>query len=359
MLLLFTGAPGASKTSHVIDKYIDEKSRPIFYYNIALNDEGRSKLGWIEYTQEQVLNWQNELPTNAILIVDECQRVWPVRSSSKPVPESCTAMETHRHQGVDIVLITQHPGLIDSHIRKLVNEHYHFSRPFGMPFAVQYHSGSGVVSPDSRSELAQCTQSKKPLPKRVWPLYKSAEVHTHKAKVPNVVYFIVFAALLAVYLIWKFLNSYGPSEADSLNNDSSVVQSVPSMPAPVSSRSEDVSWAYLLTPEIAGVPFTAPLYREEAMRVSDVPRIAGCVLIGDRCRCYTQQGTPIADIPKAVCEQYLSSPPFNHMRQPEPVNYQAASSSPVSIRAAQAPAAAEARSRAVLLRSAHNVSVTR
>lgn len=315
MLILITGAPGASKTSHAIDKLFDE-SRPVFFYNIALNDDGLSKLGWIEFTQEQVLNWHNELPANAILVVDEAQRIWPVRSPSKPVPESCTAMETHRHQGVDIILITQHPGLIDSHIRKLINEHYHYSRPYGMPFAIEYHSGSGVVSPDNRSELSACTNSKKPLPKRVWPLYKSAEVHTHKAKIPKAVYFVAIMAIVAVFLIWKFLAGFGPGKEDQQQVQfSAATQTAPAQPATLApNKTESMTWAQLLTPEVPGVPFTAPLYREEAMRVQSVPRVAGCMTIASQCTCYTQQGTVIHDIGQDLCNQYLTRPAFNHMR---------------------------------------------
>src|SRR5690606_28604924 len=152
---------------------------------------------------------------------------------------------------------TQHPGLIDSHIRKLVNEHYHFSRPYGMPFAIQYHSGSGTVSPDNKSDLASCTQSKKALPKRVWPLYKSAEVHTHKAKIPKAVYLVAIAGLAAVFLICKFLQGFGP-QAES---DYQQVQTANGGMAQVQHQPEiqNLSWAELLTPEIPGLPYTAPI----------------------------------------------------------------------------------------------------
>lgn len=343
MLILITGAPGASKTSHAIDKLFDEK-RPVFFYNIALNDEGLSRLGWVEFTQDQVLNWHNELPANAILVVDEAQRIWPVRSPSKPVPESCTAMETHRHQGVDIILITQHPGLIDSHIRKLINEHYHYSRPYGMPFAIEYHSGSGVVSPDNRSELSACTNSKKPLPKRVWPLYKSAEVHTHKAQIPKAVYFVAVMALLALFLIWKFLSGFGPGkESKQPAVMPAVLNAAPVAPGSTLQKSETMGWAELLTPEVPGIPFTAPLYREEAMRVQSVPRVAGCMVIADACTCYTQQGTVIHDIGPDLCRQYLTRPAFNHMR-PDPTAQDHS-------QAATAPAHGEARAIAARLPS--------
>ena len=344
MLLLITGAPGASKTSHVIDKFMEEKKRPIFYYNIQINEEGQRSLGWVEYTKEQVQNWDEELPPNAILIVDEAQQVWPVRSPSKPVPPGCSAMETHRHKGVDIVLITQHPGLLDSHIRKLVNEHYHYSRPFGMPFAVQYHSGSGVVSPDNRTDLAQCTQSKKQLPKRVWPLYKSAEVHTHKAKIPKVVWFVIVMGILAVFLIYKFLQDFGPGpDQGDIEQIRQANGGFASAPAPEKPATETMSWPELLKPEIPGLPYTAPLYREQASKPLDVPRVAGCIAFqDDDCACYTQQGTRIHDMSQQACLRHLKSPTFDHLREPNRIAQS-------DTERERARARGEARARAVLL----------
>src|SRR5690606_28376062 len=137
-------------------------------------------------------------PEGAIVILDEAQQLFPVRPSSKAVPAGLTALETHRHSGWDVVFITQEPTLLDSHARKVANEQYHYERPFGAPYSVEFHSGVGFVSPQNRSALRACAKKHRKLPKEVFGLYKSAEIHTHKFRPPKLLYaFPVVIALTA------------------------------------------------------------------------------------------------------------------------------------------------------------------
>lgn len=323
MFLLVTGLPGSGKTSHVIDKFFDEKRRPIFYCSVPITEQGREKLPWSELTPEEVKDWPNHLPAEGILIVDECQRLFPVRPTSKPVPDALTALETHRHLGVDIVFITQDPGLLDSHARKLVNEHIHYSRPFGAPFAVEYHSGSGVISPKSKTDLAGCTQRKKRLPKRVFDLYKSAEVHTHKFRPPKIFYILPILLAATAYFFYTFVSDFHDMAPDAPGTPQAHAAETAS-PGQTDSTGqfgqdshrdelEDMDWLELLTPEVEGIPYSAPIYRERALDVKSVPRVAGCAAIRDLCRCYTQQGTRVT-MDESVCRAYLDNPPFDHMR---------------------------------------------
>ena len=55
------------------------------------------------------------------------------RSSGSPVPDYVSELETHRHKGYDLFLITQHPMLIDGNVRKLTGKHYHVKRFLGFP----------------------------------------------------------------------------------------------------------------------------------------------------------------------------------------------------------------------------------
>ena len=171
MFRLITGTPGSSKTSHTIARYLNEKSRPIYYRGIRLTEEGKQKLGWHELDDEQAKSWHEHVPDGAIVILDEAQQLFPVRAPAKRVPPGLQALETHRHHGWDVEFITQEPTLLDSHARKICNEQFHYSRPFGSPFAIQYHCGSGYVSPSNRAELARCTTSRKKLPKETWGLF--------------------------------------------------------------------------------------------------------------------------------------------------------------------------------------------
>lgn len=327
MFVIVTGAPGSSKTSHVIDRFMGVKDRPIFYRGIK-----DLTLPWTEFTDEQTLNWPDHLPDGAVLIVDEAQKLWRVRPSTKPVPWGLEELETHRHRGWDIWFITQEPSLLDSHARKICNEQYHYVRPFGAPFVIEYHSGTGYVNPANRTELRRCNQTRKRLPKRTWGLYKSAEVHTHKFRPPKIL-FIALAAALVVpvgfFLYVKQLTGEGATEVERV--PSTVPHEQPSFgppgisrrPSSISSPDTPVDWPALFKPEVAGLPYTAPVYREQALRPKSVPVVHGCMSMRadfSDCQCFTQQGTRIADMPKQVCRTVLRDGLFNHLAEDEPQN---------------------------------------
>lgn len=308
MFVLVTGAPGASKTSNVIARFHKETSRPIYYRGIR-----DLTLPWHELTDDETRNWPDHLPEGAILIVDEAQQLWPVRGSSKQVPPGLTALETHRHKGWDIWFITQEPSLLDSHARKIANEHYHYVRPFGAPFVVEYHSGTGAVSVNSTNDLKRCSQKKKTLPKEAWGFYKSAEVHTHKFRPPTIVYVFLALLLAAPLAWWNFFGSVG----DVHGVDHSAAQSAGAVPVvPTADVEPRKSWTELLRPEIQGLPFTAPLYDEIARKPTSVPMLAGCIVrqkdLND-CTCYTQQGTLISDVPWQMCARFIAGGMFNHL----------------------------------------------
>lgn len=309
MYTIVTGKPGSSKTSHVIDMIHFSgqfDGREIYYRGIK-----DLKVPWIELTDDETLRWPEMIPDNAVLIVDEAQELWPPRPAGRPVPEGLKALEKHRHRGLDIFFITQDPSLLDKHARTLANEHIHFSRPFGAPFVHMYHSGSGYVDPASTRALKATKQSKKPLPRRVFGLYHSAEAHTHKFRPPKMLFIVPLLALAAVFLGYRFISNFSGDGNEELVGSGSRV-------APVVAQSESTSrgWAELLTPEIPDIPWTAPLYRERAMVVSEVPRLAACLNSESQgCICYTQQGTRINGISEQTCLNFIRYGQFDHMRE--------------------------------------------
>jgi zona occludens toxin len=313
MFTLVTGTPGASKTSNVIAKLLKETERPIFYRGIR-----DLQLPWKELTDEETKNWPEHLPDGAILVVDEAQQIWPQKRFTKEVPSGLTALETHRHRGWDVYFITQDPGLLDPHARKIANEHFHYVRPFGAPMVVEYHSGTGSITPSTRTDLKRCVQKKKPLPKEAWGYYKSAEIHTHKFRPPKIL-FIMLAALLIAPLSWwayfERLSSKGEEAravapvANQAGQAGNVAQA-----APVDQAKK--SWKELLKPEIEGLPWTAPLYDDIARKPTVVPMLSGCRVrqkdLKD-CECYTQQGTVVSGVSWQMCLKVIEGGMFNHL----------------------------------------------
>ncbi|PHR67270.1 zonular occludens toxin domain-containing protein, partial [Alcanivorax sp.] len=324
MFWLVTGKPGTGKTSHTLDFVLHDKRfavegsdtrRPVYYRGIR-----DLKVDWHELTDDQVKEWPDHLPQGAVLVVDEAQQIWPGRAPSKPVPPGLTALETHRHQGWDIIFISQDPSLLDTHARKLCNEQLHYSRPFGAPFVIEYHSGSGYVNPSSKSELGGCVQRKKGLPKRVWDLYHSAEVHTHKFKPPKIIYFLIAGIALAAFLLWRFTQNYGASTDENYVTGQPGTESHQVAQVPVRNSAYSKSWSELMQPEVQGLPYTAPLYELQAKQPTAIPVVHGCMSMESDfsdCRCYTQQGTTIADMPWQMCRRILKHGIFNHLAQVE------------------------------------------
>jgi hypothetical protein len=322
MFWLFTGKPGTGKTSNTLDFVLHDKrfnvegsdtKRPVYYRGIR-----DLKLDWHELTDEDVKNWPEHLPDGAVLVVDEAQQIWPGRPASKPVPPGLTALETHRHHGWDIIFISQDPSLLDTHARKLCNEQYHYSRPFGAPFVIEYHSGSGYVNPSTKSELDNCVKAKKKLPKRVWGYYHSAEVHTHKFKPPKILFIFPILIAFTVFMVWRFYTNYGTStqeetqaQVDGVPVSSQVQRAEPPKPQ---------AWGDLLVPEVPGLPYTAPLYSPASRRALSVPVVHGCMSMRSDfsdCTCYTQQGTTITDMPWQMCRRILKNGIFNHLARAE------------------------------------------
>jgi len=293
------------------------KDRPIYFRGIKITEEGRASLGWHELSDTEAENWPEHVPDAAIVVIDEAQQIFPVRPSSKAVPPGLTALETHRHRGLDIYFISQDPMLLDSHARKICNEHLHYSRPFGAPFVIQYHSGSGFVNPSNKGELTACVQTKKGLPKDAWGLYKSAEIHTHKFRPPKfifVLFLLPFVVALLGWYGWKSLSDRPSHQQADVQHQGVFDGVIPRSSAPSDSDNlKNKSWDELLTPEIDTLPWTAPIYREMAMKPKSVPRVAACLMINQKCKCYTQQGTLLPKIPYAVCNSFVKNGYFDHM----------------------------------------------
>lgn len=325
MFWIISGKPGSGKTSHALDFVLHDRrfkteqgsDRPVYYRGIP-----GLQLPWHELTDEETENWHEHLPVGAVLVVDEAQEIWRGRPPSRPVPPGLIALEKHRHSGWDIIFISQDPSLLDQHARKICNEHFHYSRPFGAPFAIQYHAGSGYVDPSNKSALAGTVQTKKGLPKRVFGLYKSAEVHTHKFRPPKMIYVLPVLAVLAGLLFWRFLVNFGGGPDPDLISESSHQQAELVQTVGHSRGLEPAkqSWVELLAPEIESLPYTAPLYDDLARTPRSVPVVHGCMSMHADyrdCRCYTQQGTRIHGIPVGMCRSIIEDGMFNHLAREE------------------------------------------
>jgi zona occludens toxin (predicted ATPase) len=85
-----------------------------------------------------VQNWWLWCKPGDLIVVDEVQFMAPRGSLGKKPPYWIEAMAVHRHYGVDFLIITQHPQLIDAFIRNLVGMHRHVRSMLGSALCTVY-----------------------------------------------------------------------------------------------------------------------------------------------------------------------------------------------------------------------------
>lgn len=300
MIHLSTGLPGAGKTLYTID-YVNRlakaEHRPVFYSGIK-----DLALDWHEIEAEK---WM-DCPEGAIIVIDECQRIFRPAGAGAKVPEYISGLETHRHKGHDIFLVTQHPMLMNANVRRLTERHWHISRRFGMHRTTIFQFESCKDQPLANTQNAQRLEWK--YPKEVFSYYKSAEVHTVKRRLPYQ-YLVMFLVPVAVIgAIWYFVQRH-------YQNGQIVIPGAQPVPATTTTgtaiasnapgRTEEkkpmttAEYVKAYEPRIHGLAYTAPVY-DKVTEPQEAPVPAACINSKSKgCKCYSQQGT------KLVMEQNL------------------------------------------------------
>lgn len=207
-LWLITGLPGSGKTLRVTTIIEDAiaDGRPVYVCNL----NGIDIPGVIPWEDPHA--WR-DLPPNALLVVDEAQRFFRARRGNVEPPESITAMETIRHDGVWIVLTTQQPTYLDKHIRGLVVKHIHHVRNFGHESANVFEFRECYDDVQSPSLRDQAQFSVWLFPKKNYGKYKSAEVHTVKRGLPKKVLIGIVCGVAALGIgAWSVSRMFGINE---------------------------------------------------------------------------------------------------------------------------------------------------
>lgn len=322
MITLITGGPGSGKTAHAVDMLLDMVGkRPIF-------SDGVPGLVIEHQPVPPVPEWTIEapdassatgkkisftFPPNSIVIIDECQRVFRPRSSGSRVPPEVAAFETHRHLGIDFILITQHPSLVDGNIRRLVYRHIHIKTT---AFGRYRFEWAEIGDPDSRASRDCAARSKYKLPKRAFSQYKSAELHTKtKIKLPMAVY-IFGGALLSLgaagwYIKGSIAAKLEPEKGSNVAKLTAQPGHGPGKPgAVITATSTPAEYAAAYTPRLTGLPHTAPAY-DKITEPADAPVPVGCIerpKTGE-CKCWDQQGNTYRTTP-AVCVSFIQDGMF-------------------------------------------------
>jgi len=304
MIELITGLPGNGKTLYTISmlkKRAEQENRPVFYHGIP----------------ELTLNWEHledprtwaSCPPNSIVVIDEAQKIFRNRSMGATPPQFVQDLETHRHLGIDLVLITQHPSLVDPSVRRLAGRHWHLIRLWGTE-ASTVHRWDAVKDNCDKSRT-DSEKTKWAFDKSIYSLYKSAEVHTVKRSIPYRVKMVAVLIVLVIGLL-AYVGNFMKKKITGERDDAPVATSVagagqvaaassPASPEPGYANPVDDAKRFLWerTPRLEGLPETSPRY-DQLTQATRVPIPAICIQKGSvrdggqiDCKCFTQQATPM------------------------------------------------------------------
>lgn len=315
MITLITGVPGAGKTLYVVSqilKKLDDENK------LRMDKGEEPRRVYVDGIPELLIpheefdggEWPEQMEDGSFGVIDEVQRKWRPMGSGKALPDSIALLETHRHRGIDLVIMTQHPMLMHVNVRNLVGKHIHLRRT---AFGIYAYEWSECVNPSSSWKTA-VTRVRWTHPKWAFGLYKSAEVHNKvKFRIPFPA-IVLGCSLLAVGLLgWRFysrMQSVIFPEAQAQVQPQPEAQLQPK-PVPNPNKISNSSGSRSLEdkreerrqrmlddpiaasrPRFVGMPETAPMY-DEIRQVSVMPVLSGCIADDTNCACFTQQGTSI------------------------------------------------------------------
>jgi hypothetical protein len=233
-------------------------------------------------------NWWLWCKPGDLIVIDEAQFVMPRGVMGKKPPYWLQAFEIHRHYGVDFLLITQHPQLIDTTVRALVGMHRHVRSVMGSSVCMVY-TWDHASNPERYNMATKGNFIRRA---KHYKLFHSSAAHV---KPPTAGRWGLIAAplLLALGLgglAWK-VSAFGDDKTGQAK-------------APASSAS-------------------APAVKPAAPRPSDnrpagfmdVPKLTGCYSVRDVCQCFDEVGQ-IVRIAKSMCE--VSSRSFDGLVRWEP-----------------------------------------
>jgi hypothetical protein len=331
-LTLITGLPGHGKTLYTLWRFkaeAEKSGRPVFQCS-GEADAAARKSGALKGIPALQLPWPVidplkwwEAPPNSIVIIDEAQFVFPMRGRGEP-PEYVARLATHRHLGIDLVLVTQGPMLLDSFVRDLVDRHFDVVRKFGTHFATVHEFANGCRPNVRKARGKDSIRHEWRYPREVFTWYKSAEAHTVKTRIPMRVWLLFAMPVVFLALAWLAYSRLNPQAMTERTAKAAGVPVAGVASPPTGSTHQRPAdgphglsareYADAYVPRVAGLPHTAPVY-DEVVKPTEAPYPAACIASASRCVCSSQQGTRL-DTPDDLCRSIAQGGFFVSWRLP-------------------------------------------
>ena len=229
MIIGFAGTPGSGKSYESVKKILDNlRMGRVVFTNIdgMFSPECQeaiksvcdlSDLALVKQFHKlehyQLEDFWNHVIPGSLIVLDEVQKVFSSRDwQSQKNKEFANWASTHRHQGFDVVLISQQMERIDAAVRGLLEWTYVFRKVnfFGGAIQKKYICYSYAGDDDSGPPLSKSVRTYNPLIFACYQSYTGKDVkelgimkHVNVLKHP-----IFFAIpLLFLWVVWSFMHS--------------------------------------------------------------------------------------------------------------------------------------------------------
>lgn len=312
---LFTGQPGNGKTALMMERLVAEAkaaNRPIFAVGIDGLEPGLATvLDDARHWNDKDADGKYIVPDGSLIFVDEAWKWFGHLhdATRQQTPRHVLELAEHRHRGLDFVWTTQQPNQLYPFVRGLIGAHSHVVRRFGTKMLDVYRWGELNEEIKSLAKRDMAQRTTRLLPSQVFGQYKSAEVHTIKARIPLRLLLlpaVVVVAVVCAYTAYRSIASPGASDlVGKEGTQSASADAAPSPPVGGSRKEGAPRWptaaAYAKDhlPRISTMPWTAPVFDDRQARSDPqlvcMSSMEGLDAQGVRqeasCRCLTEQGT--------------------------------------------------------------------
>lgn len=220
-----------------------------------------------------LFNWWLWCKPGDLIVVDEIQFIVPRGTLGRKPPLFIALLEVHRHYGVDFLIITQHPQLLDNTIRALVGLHRHVRSVMGSAVCMVY-VWDHASNPERYTNANKSTFVRRA---KHYRLFKSSVAHVKPPTSGRSVLLIVPVLLI----VCGFLFTKTKERFTSGQTQPVAAQIASKPPSPV-------------------VPTKSAASAPQAM-LSPGSRIAGCFAVRDRCECQDGDGRRVV-VELAMCK---------------------------------------------------------
>ncbi|AQV16596.1 zonular occludens toxin domain-containing protein [Acinetobacter pittii] len=304
----------------------------------------------IPYTRPLIHDWR-DAPDGSVIVIDEIQLVEPYKNKKSEDP-MIMDLTIHRHRGFDFYIITQATRYLHPAVKELIGCHYHITRPWGWTPKV-YQYGSARDNPNALVNKINCEAkfTFKPAD-RIFTLYKSTTINTHKKRIPKFIYFIGAVVVVMAGLFYHFatkdnviydqVTGKPAAQSKAPNQTSTTTQTATTTKSEFNAdtecrkaanveKPECVKWFSDITKNGSSVapaqqtptdqvsynpskPYDDQIQKSVSYQVSAKPVFSGCVKKNGRYVAYTQQGTILHDVSSSDCKKLIDQGdrPFNY-----------------------------------------------